>query len=566
MICILFSWIYIVFTSINLGIGLDKLTKNKSGSLVITTIKGLFATTLLASIWAVFHNINIAFHVALLVLTILLVFRYKLDVITQFQEATLHFKRLSKSLQLYLLLITILILAQCASIPYIIDNETYYIQTIKWLNEYGFVKGLANLHIFFGQTSGWHITQSVFNFSFLYNNFNDLSGFCLLLGNIFAVEKLNHYFTHQNKNHLLIGLLPIANVLLFQFVSAPSPDLPVYILSFIAFLLFVENYHSVTKTVLNDLTIIVLFLFYIKPTAFLLLLLPLIFLLKDYKNVKKTFFPNFTLGLIVLGLFITKNTILTGYPLFPLTSFSFNNYDYKVPSEMVEFYFNQQRLYRFFLTNEEFHSLSFWEKCSKWITMEKISGFFNVLSLILVVIIPFFIRKYFHQKAYWILYGIMVVQLILLIVTSPQFRFFIHFNLFFGFLLVASFHPNKKFIQLGLTLSVVLVSIMLFFPVKYSYLTKNQLIMDNSKFSKRNTVFPYRNSKLKTTFHSVKNGNLTYHSPDAKTFFWANGKGDLPCVNSTQIDYFGSRFHYIPQLRTADLKDGFYSKKWLPND
>ena len=233
---------------------------------------------------------------------------------------------------------------------------------------------------------------------------------------------------------------------------------------------------------------------------------------------------------------------------------------------MVEFYFNQQRLYRFFLTNEEFHSLSFWEKCLKWITMEKISGIFNVLSLILVVIIPFFIRKYFHQKAYWILYGIMVIQLILLIITSPQFRFFIHFNLFFGFLVVASFHPTKKFIQLGLLLSIVLVSIMLFFPIKYSCLTQNQLIMDNSKFSKRNTVFPYRNSKLKTTFHSVKNGNLTYNSPDAKTFFWANGQGDLPCVNSTQIDYFGARFHYIPQLRTVNLKDGFYSKKWLPND
>mgnify|MGYP001339397626 CR=1 FL=1 len=566
MLLILISWIYIAFTSINLGVGLDKLMKSSSDSIVITTMKGLFTTTILASFWAIFGRINIEFHGFLLVLNLILFFKFKTDIKNSYTTFATQFWQLSKSLQLYLLVITLLIVAQCASIPYIIDNETYYIQTIKWLNEFGLVKGLANLHIFFGQTSGWHITQSVFNFSFLYDNLNDLSGFCLLLGNIFAVEKLNQYFTNQNKNHLLIGLLPIANVLLFQFVSAPSPDLPVYIQSFIAFLLFVENYHSVTKTILNDLTIVCLFLFYIKPSAFLLLLLPVILLLKDYKKVSQTLFPNFTLGLIILGLFITKNTVLTGYPLFPLTTFSFNNYDFKVPSEMVEFYFNQQRLYRFFLTNEEFHSLSFWEKCSKWITMEKISGIFNVLSLILVIIIPFFIRKYFHQKAYWILYGIMVVQLFLLIITSPQFRFFIHFNLFFGFLVLASFHPNKKFIQLGLILSIILVLIMLFFPIKYNYLTQNQLIMDNSKFSKRNTIFPYRNSKLKTTFHSVKNGNLTYNSPDTKTFFWANGNGQLPCVNSAQIDYFGARFHYIPQLRTAHLKDGFYSKKWLSDD
>lgn len=566
MLLIFISWIYITFSTINLGVGMDKLMKRSSDSLVKTIVKGLFATTIIASFWAIWGRINIEFHGFLLVLNLILFVRFKTEIKNSYTTFATQFGQLSKSLQLYLAVIALLIVAQCASIPYIIDNETYYIQTIKWLNEFGLVKGLANLHIFFGQTSGWHITQSVFNFSFLYDNFNDLSGFCLLIGNIFAVEKLNHYFTNQHKNHLLIGLLPIANVLLFQFISAPSPDLPVYILSFMAFLLFVENYHSATRTVLTDLTIIVLFLFYIKPTAFLLLLLPLIFLLKDYKKVSHSVFPSFTLGTVVLGLFITKNTLLTGYPMFPLTSFNFNTYDFKVPSEMVEFYFNQQRLYRFFLTNEEFHSLSFWEKCLKWISMEKISGFFNVLSLILVVIMPFFIRKYFHQKAYWILYTIMVVQLILLIITSPQFRFFIHFNLFFGFLVVASFHPTKKLIQLGLTLSVILVSIMLFSPVKYSYLTQNQLIMDNSKFSKRNTIFPYRNSKLKTTFHLVKNGNLTYHSPDAKTFFWANGKGDLPCVNATQIDYFGARFHYVPQMRAAHLKHGFYSKKWLPND
>jgi hypothetical protein len=566
MFLILISWIYIAFTSVNIGVGVNQFLGNTSTNIYTTSIKGLFGSTLLASIWAIFYRINIEFHAVLLVLNLIVFLKFKTIIIECYIFAKKEFTKLSKGLKLYLLLISVLIIAQCASIPYIIDNETYYIQTIKWLNEYGFVKGLANLHIFLGQTSGWHITQSVFNFSFIYHKFNDLSGFCLLLGNFFAIEKLHNYFINQNKNHFLIGLLPIANVLFFQFISAPSPDLPVYILSFIAFLLFVEHYHSINQNSLTDLVVITLFIFYIKPTTFLLLLLPLFIVIKDHKKVSKLLFQSFTLGLFTLALFITKNIILTGYPLFPLTSFSFHNYDCKVPSEMVDFYFNQQRLYRFFLTNEEFHSLSFWEKCSKWIFKGKISSFFNVLSLILVVIIPFFIRKYFHQKAYWILYGIMVVQLILLIITSPQFRFFIHFNLFFGFLLVASFHPNRKIIQLGLIVSIFLVSIMLFFPIKYSYLTQNQLIMDNSKFSKRNIVFPYQNSKLKTDFHTVKNGNLSYHSPESKTFFWANGNGKLPCVNANQIDYFGARFHYIPQWRTSDMKDGFYSKKWVSYD
>jgi hypothetical protein len=75
----------------------------------------------------------------------------------------------------------------------LIDNETYYIQTIKWLNEFGFVKGLANLHPFFAQTSGWHILQSAFSFSYLPFSNNDLNGFCLLLGNLFAAFRLQDY-------------------------------------------------------------------------------------------------------------------------------------------------------------------------------------------------------------------------------------------------------------------------------------------------------------------------------------------------------------------------------------
>ena len=52
------------------------------------------------------------------------------------------------TIKMLLLFSSLLLLAQSATSPFIIDNETYYIQTIKWLNEYGFVSGLANLHLF----------------------------------------------------------------------------------------------------------------------------------------------------------------------------------------------------------------------------------------------------------------------------------------------------------------------------------------------------------------------------------------------------------------------------------
>jgi hypothetical protein len=57
------------------------------------------------------------------------------------------------------------------------------------------------------------------------------------------------------------------------------------------------------------------------------------------------------------------------------------------------------------------------------------------------------------------------------------------------------------------------------------------------------------------------NGNLLYYSPQKPPFFWLTGNGALPCVNKEQLDYFETNFHYVPQLRTENLKDGFYPKK-----
>ncbi len=280
MLLVSISWLYILFTTINLGICTNKIIGIKKPSIVITSFLGLLSTTILASIWAIFGRINIEFHSVLLILNLIVFFKFKSEIKLIYNSFLQEFKNLNATFKFILVAITTLIIAQCSSIPYVIDNESYYIQTIKWLNEYGFVKGLGNLHIFYAQTSGWHIAQSAFNFSFLYKNFNDLSGFCLLLGNIFAIFKLNEYFSNTNKNYLIIGLLPLANVFFFQFISAPSPDIPIYILTFIIFFYFIENFKNTTIENFNLITLLVLFALFIKVTSIALLILPIILLIQ----------------------------------------------------------------------------------------------------------------------------------------------------------------------------------------------------------------------------------------------------------------------------------------------
>jgi hypothetical protein len=566
MLLLILSWIYILITTVHLGYGTARFLKLNATNFVVTSILGLFSATMLGSIWAIFGRINIEFHFFLLAINLLLFWFYKKEICAIYYSFTTELKALNNSLRWYLLGITVLIIAQCAAKPFIIDNESYYIQTIKWINEYGLVKGLANLHIFFGQTSGWHLTQSIFNFSFLYSNFNDLSGYCLLLGSVFAIFRLDSYFEKSEKIDLIIGLLPIANVLLFQFISAPSPDLPVYIFSFILFYYFITDFKAPSSSSFTIQVLLTLFILFIKPTAVALLLIPFLFLIANFKLLKNKLVPSILISLLVFALFIIKNTIITGYPLFPTQLISVNSFDFKVPNELIAFYFDETKLYGFYSSQNEFHAMSWFQLFIKWLTINKINALFNVTSILLVLFSSLFIYKFQNKRSYWLLYLVMVLQFGLLLFTSPQFRFFIHFLLFFGFLLLSSFINSKRSVLFFLFGSGLLVLIMVLVPLNLSVFTTNKLLSENSTFKLNEIIFPHTNTKKQNQFYKAKIGNLEFNSPLDNSFFWGTGDGAVPCVNTQQLEYFKNQFHYIPQLRTTHLKEGFYSKKILQNE
>lgn len=566
MILILISWIYILFTIINLGFGLDKILGLKNNNFVITAVLGLFSATIITSIWAIFGRINIEFHVLLLFLNSSLLFKFRKPIIEIYKSFILEIKELKIPSKLFLILITFLIIAQCASIPYVIDNESYYIQTIKWLNEYGFVKGLVNLHLFYGQMSGWHIAQSAFNFSFLYQNFNDLSGFCLLLGNIFSIQKLNEFYKNGNKNFLVTGLLPVFNIFFFQFISAPSPDIPVYIFSFILFFYFLENFKKITIEAFYLIVILVLFLLYIKNTTLTFAAIPLILLALHYNFLSKKLLKPVILATIMLLLFIAKNMIICGSPIYPSKIANSFSTSYAIPNSISVFYYDQIKYYGFFVDMNQYNSMSVFDLFIKWISMPKLNGLFNKLSILLILIVPFFIFKFQNKKALWTLYFIMALQLFLLFITSPQYRFFMNFILFFSLFCLVSIIQNKKMINSLLMLSLLPTVVVLFLPINLNQFSNHKFMLEISNFSIKNIISPYQNTKNSTAFETIQLGNLKYNSPIKNDFFWANGNGNLPCVNKEQLDYFKKYFHIIPQMRTNDLKDGFYAKKVLENE
>ncbi len=564
MVLILLSWLYIFVTAASLGISFSKLLGMPLRNLSITTVLGLFAVTLLASLWAIFGPVNLGFAVFLSTISLISGYYFRIDWPLLWKTTTESFSSFSIPSKLLFTLSSLLILAQSATAPFVIDNETYYIQTIKWLNEYGLVPGLANLHLFFGQTSGWHIAQSAYSLSFLYENFNDLNGFLLLLLNFWAFERLHSYSVNQNKIHLAFGLLPLSYLFLFQFVNAPSPDLAVYGLAFLAFFTYTSEENATEK--LKLLSVLVFFAAYIKITAVVLLLLPIVVWVKHFKQINNQLIAIRLLGGLVLFLLVIKNSILTGYPLYPLTFLPYSDADYMVPKDILSYFFSSDMMHSFYLPFGTFEQASLPDILKHYFWLNGMDSLIGITTIVLLIITPFILKKYYPKESLKPIYWVFIVLLVLLMLSSPQYRFYVYFTIFFGLLVLAVLFSKEKIILSVLGLSCLGCAVLVWIPISFGSLTNNAMLMQNNTFETENLLYPKPNSKSNISYTAETKGNLNYNTPQNTELFWITGNGTLPTVSKDQLNYFETYFNVIPQRRGLTLSEGFKAQKVKRHD
>jgi hypothetical protein len=121
--------------------------------------------------------------------------------------------------------------------------------------------------------------------------------------------------------------------------------------------------------------------------------------------------------------------IICGSPVFPSKLFASFTMDYAIPDSIESFYYDQLKYYGYFVDLQQYNSMSAFDLFLRWLSLPKLNGLFNKLSVLLIIITPFFIYKFQNKKAVWTLYILMVLQLIILFATSPQYRFFMNFIL-----------------------------------------------------------------------------------------------------------------------------------------
>lgn len=552
------NWIYIFISSLSFGFVVKKLFRIKNQNFTIHHILGLFSISIFSWIFVVFLPLNILFYSIMFSVTFFGLLTNKKEVKKHFQLLKKDWLPLGKVYKMGFLFIFITSLAMSSTVPSIFDNESYYIQTIKWLNEFGLVKGLGNLHIFFAQTSSWHILQASFTFPFLETGFNDLNGYLLVIFSMFCFQKLQEFRQTKKGYDLYIGTVLISLPFFIFFLNAPSPDLPVFLISQLLFYLFIKNYKAFDSSQFRIILLLAIFLFVIKITTCVLLLLPIILLLKHYKVLKSKLVKPLLVSVLVAILFLVKNVVLTGYLLYPLEILDVVNVDWKVPVELVTLF--KTGTYNAAFDYQELAYMSNLQLIITWLTSFKFNGIVNIIFTLLMFTFPFIWYLKSKEKSVFILYCLGVFHFTLAWEFSPQYRFFFFFMLFFFAQICIWFFKKEKIITVFIYLGFLLTLVPFFSELKLSnYTTIKKTNTKTSTFKTQDIFSPNPISSMSLDFNKHTESGFIFNSPKEDSYFWTTGNGDLPTVNNQQIQFIKRNYKLVPNLRGENLKDGFKS-------
>ncbi|WP_207515100.1 LIC_10190 family membrane protein [Longitalea luteola] len=386
MLLTLLSWIYItavclIWGNILLSPFKQLTATGDAPDLPVICLTGLAGIGVLSLAASVLIPLALAAHLIVLVFAIayILIPTNRKQIIQQ-----LIFIRRMKRLPL-LLFSSCALLILVMSTYEIIHPDTllYHAQAIKVMEQYKAIPGLVHLRYETAMASMWFAVQAIFRFDFIHtNNYLFVNGcvlcwFCLLL-----CLKLTTADNKQSDAKAITNcqLTPWVLLLIYSTVSwtqlrltavSASPDFITSLYIWAAFYSFAQT-RSGNNRVYTYLTVLFCCTaLTIKLSAIAIALLPLLIVLTLLRQKKiKTALLLTGVSAVIIMPYLVRNTITTGYPLFPSTVVDLFNFDWKLSEPQVQGFQHYIKAYARFPVagyNEAEQALQL--PVSKWLPM-----------------------------------------------------------------------------------------------------------------------------------------------------------------------------------------------------
>jgi len=337
MLVLIISFLAISLSCMWLGF---LLTAGKYKHPVVHTINGLTGFTLIAQAFALFLPVNFFLWIGItsaLITTAFIKRNLWKNFIHYLKNAFAEIAFTDKVLTGVLWLTIILIGAGPVMMD---DTESYHIQLIKWIQEYGSVPGLVNLHERYGFNSSWFSSVALFGFSsasfnvYTVLNLTISCWFCYYL-----VSRMSNPNPLSWRFPFLFVL--IAALLVWPMIRGNAATANYdFITTVVVCILFMEFFLSKDETppaIKPEWLIWPVYLFSVRVINFPLLLISFIAIAAylQTKQIKKIIYPFLFCFLLIIP-FLARNVIVSGYLFFPAPYVDLFSVDWKPPHETIE--------------------------------------------------------------------------------------------------------------------------------------------------------------------------------------------------------------------------------------
>ena len=501
-------------------------------SFFLLTVIGLLPITILAIIWAFFYRVNIEFLLLIISVSLFIYYSFRDLVFEKLWNLKLWWHGLNLVWKLSLLAFVLITAMQAAMPTNIPDNGFYYLQTVKWANEIGIPFGVARFGFQYGQFSSWHILQAVFNLSYFFGNqFNVLNGWLIIMCIAYAVYGINK----EPKPVQFFKVFVIFMVVPAQFFNtAPSPDLPVILLSLMVFkiLLFDDN----NKNNFRLMVILSLVAISIKISSFYLILFIIAFGYKHIFSDRRVII----LSVSIVFLLLSKNLITTGNFMFPFDIYTPEWVEWRVDSNILDegktIIKNSPLVTNY---SEFLNDFSVAQKIDSWFNYKGYRGIANKLWLfgILLLGVIAIIDK---SRSSFLVFAIAVIHFAILWVFAPNYRFALAIILLIYYLLFYFFIGSriKKYtniiLPIGLLSSIIWLT-PLIHPIQR--LSSNQIITTCYPLKVQYFLMPSKPFVSDTYEKKLFNGEEVF-VPPSYHYAW---DGPLPCVMRNHYEKYAKK-------------------------
>lgn len=222
------------------------------------------------------------------------------------------------------------------------DTGLYHAQSIRWLEEYGVVKGLGNLHCRLAYNSASFALSALYSMAFLGGqSYHCAAGFLAWILAKVCMEVIGALRIKRMRTSDFARVMGIYYlVIIFDEMVSPASDYFMVLLAFYIVIRFLELAEQEIKEILPYALLCVLgvFLMTVKLSAALILLLvvyPAYYLIRD-KRWKETA-VYLSLGIVTALPFFIRNVLLSGWLVYPFTQIDLFDAAWKIPKGVADY-------------------------------------------------------------------------------------------------------------------------------------------------------------------------------------------------------------------------------------